>query len=155
MNVLVGAVVTIGLTAVGSRYAYLDLVGRLHRRAPRRRVRTVLDVETPEDVDTLVRHVTHNKSTIGGDELAERLFHIYKRFPPKEQDMRTMCRLYELTRGAGTSEECACTLLYGVTTDVIRNKSVGNESRPPEVRRARSLCRPATRRKAKQCYSRP
>jgi hypothetical protein len=124
MSVFFGVVATCGLTLVGSRYAYPELyelkwLKKRYMSILKSRKRTILDIQNADDAVALVQRIARGNA--GGDELADRLFRLYKHFPPDEKEMRVLCTLYEVSRGKGTTKECACTLLYGVTTDVLCN----------------------------------
>ena len=82
-----------------------------------KKVRTILDIKTSDDVIALLRHVGHD--TISGDELVNKLYRIYRYFPPKEEDMRVLFILHEENQNKGTLHEYACTTLYAVATDVL------------------------------------
>ena len=120
-----GVAITLGLTLVGSRYAYSELLTKnpvlfIVHKLKSRVVRTVLDVRNAEDAERLVRLVARDDAS--GDELASRLYKIYEHFPPDEKDMMTLCVLYQATSRNGTFKEYACTVLYGVATDVLCNQ---------------------------------
>jgi hypothetical protein len=141
MNVLLGVVATCGLTLMGSRYASPDLYGMRWMMQPlspfKRRHQTLLDILDTDDVVRLVQIIAHDNAS--GDDLAERLFRLYKHFPPNEKEMRVLCTLYEASRGKGTAYECACTLLYGVATDVLCHTEAAriHTSSPVVTRRPR------------------
>lgn len=82
--------------------------------------RTIIDVYTCEEAEHLVRTVDRGG---GGDDIAARLFWIYSTFPPTERTMQSLATLYETLKHKGGVEEYVVTLLYGVTTDVLSQRT--------------------------------
>ena len=83
--------------------------------------RTIIDVYTCEEAEHLVRTVDRGD---GGDTIASSLYSIYATFPPTERTMQSLATMYESVKNKGGVEEYVVTLLYGVTTDVLRDPSV-------------------------------
>ena len=80
------------------------------------KIRTIIDVQTCEEAEHFVRTIDRGGN---GDELAERLFSIYKLFKPTEESMQHLSILYDTCHDKGGVKEFSVTLLYGVATDVL------------------------------------
>lgn len=98
-------------------------------RFRRSRRASILDVRSGEEAETFVR--LFDRGT-GIEDLVERIARVFEAVPPTEAWMRRMSML-QRRQYPGTARDFACTVLYGVATDVLRVTHV-----PPRVRRVRS-----------------
>ena len=133
---LVGAGIVLSGAVGGGVYLSVHLdhpLAKLSKRLRRimnieiHKPRTIIDVCTCQEAEHLVRTVDRGG---GGDDIAERLFSIYSRFPPTERTMRSLAMLYETLKNKGGVDEYVVTLLYGVTTDVLCNTLVQKKPIP-------------------------
>lgn len=98
--------------------------------------RTCLEIRSVEEAESLLRRIDRGE---GADDLAPRLFKLFKRFPPNEQDMRHLSLLQQSHQGEGGLAEYCTTFVFVIANEALNDPDMELLDTQKKMTRAHSF----------------